>query len=179
MPVLAEAISVIVRLDAIARCMDNDWSNFVDVVPNQTLCCDSELARVGFMCPADADEFVAMLETRGFRYLDESGAAVDLVIVDQMQGPMVTCEWLEWGTVRMNAAGEKATYCRRQDGKEQQFYTPDGWKFEGSLSQRFDFIQEEDPSKRYRYLRKQDGVDVYYDTATGREVYAGRVSEDP
>ena len=45
MPVLGEAIFVILRIDAIARCMDNDWSNCVEVVPNQTLCCDSELAR--------------------------------------------------------------------------------------------------------------------------------------
>ena len=42
MPVLAEGISVIVRLDAIARLMDDEWANFV---PNQTLCCDNELAR--------------------------------------------------------------------------------------------------------------------------------------
>ncbi len=47
MAVLAEGISVIVRLDAIARLMDDDWARFVAIVPNQTLCCDNELARVG------------------------------------------------------------------------------------------------------------------------------------
>ena len=47
MAVLAEGISVIVRLDAIARLMDDDWARFLGVVPNQTLCCDNELARVG------------------------------------------------------------------------------------------------------------------------------------
>ena len=47
MAVLAEGISVIVRFDAIARLMEDDWAKFVAIVPNQALCCDNELARVG------------------------------------------------------------------------------------------------------------------------------------
>jgi len=49
MAVLAEGLSVIVLFDAIARLVDDEWAKFVALVPNQTLCCDNELARVGFM----------------------------------------------------------------------------------------------------------------------------------
>ncbi len=51
MAVLAEGISVVVRLDAIERLMEDDWANFVAIAPNQTLCCDNELARVGSARP--------------------------------------------------------------------------------------------------------------------------------
>lgn len=176
MPVLVEAISVIVKLDAIGRLMDDDWSKFVEIVPNQTLCCDNEVARIGFMNAQDAEAFVKVLEGLGFRFMDESDIAQDLVVMDQLHGPFTECEWLEWGTVRMNEAGEKVTVCRLKGGHEQAFFTPEGWKFEGSLSQRFDFKEGADPSERYRHLRTEDGVDVYYDTATGREVYTGRTS---
>lgn len=174
MPVLVEGISVVVRLDAIGRLMESDWSKFVEVVPNQTLCCDNELARVGFMNPQDAEAFVEVLEGLGFRFLDESRVAQDLIVMDQLHGPFEECEWLEWGTVRMNEAGEKVTVCRLKGGREQKFFAPDGWRFEGSLSQQFDFKEEGDPSERYRHVRTEGGVDVYYDSATGREVYSGR-----
>ena len=40
---------MIVLFDAIARLMDDEWAKFVAIVPNQTLCCDNELARVGLI----------------------------------------------------------------------------------------------------------------------------------
>jgi len=49
MAVLAEGISVIVRFDAIARLMDDEWANFVAIVPNRTLYGDNELVRVGLI----------------------------------------------------------------------------------------------------------------------------------
>lgn len=171
MPVLVEAISVIVRIEAVRRVLGNDWSRFVELVENQTLCCDNELARVGFMVRPDVEAFVQLLESRGFRYRDEQGAAVDLVVADQLHGPMVQCEWAEWLTLQMNAAGEKVTVCRLKGSQEQQFYAPKGWQFEGSLSQKFGYQAPDEP-QRYRFLRHEGGMDVYLDTATGREVYA-------
>ncbi len=174
MPVLVEANSVIVRLAAIERLMEGGWSRFVALAPNATLCCDSELARVGFMVPADAEEFVQVLESQGFRYRDEQGTAVDLVVADQLRGPMVPCEWVEWGTIRMSAAGEKVTACLLKGGEETELYTPEGWTFEGSLSQRFEFEPLEHAGRRYRFVRHEVGVDIYLDVETGREVFAGR-----
>ena len=58
MAVLAEGISVLVRLDAIAGLMNDDWSKFVAIVPNQTLCCGNALARVRFMGRKDVGAVV-------------------------------------------------------------------------------------------------------------------------
>jgi len=175
--VLAEGISVVVRLDAIARLMEDDWANFLGIVPNDTMCCDNELARVGFMDPKDVEAFVGVLERRGFQYRDPGGRPVDLVVVDQQRGPAVPCDWIEWGQVSMSGDGGSVSACRLKGGQETQLYTPEGWDFEGSLSQRFGFQAIGDPDKRYRYLRTQEGIDVYFDIATGREVYAGRTRE--
>ena len=51
MAFLVEAISVIVRCDAIERAYETGWDGFLEDVPNRTLCADPELARVGFMHP--------------------------------------------------------------------------------------------------------------------------------
>lgn len=67
MAVLVEAISVIVRRDAINQRFAGGWEAFVECVPNATLCYDADLARVGFMARADAQAFIHRLEVRGLR----------------------------------------------------------------------------------------------------------------
>ena len=166
MAVLAEGISVVVRVESIARLLNDDWSKFVEIVPNQTLCSDNELARVGFMHPKDVEAFVGTLERRGFRYRGSGGAAMDLVVVEQQRGPAVACDWLEWGRIPMGPDGGSVSACRLTGSQEGQVFTPEGWTF--------GFQATEDSEQRYRYLRTENGIDVYYDTATGREVYAGR-----
>jgi hypothetical protein len=54
MAVLVEAISVVVRRDAIDRSFEGGWMAFVSRVPNATLCTDNQLARVDFMDPEAA-----------------------------------------------------------------------------------------------------------------------------
>jgi hypothetical protein len=49
MAVLVEALSVIVRREAIVRKDSGGWSAFVAAVSNETFCADSELVRVGFI----------------------------------------------------------------------------------------------------------------------------------
>jgi len=51
MAVLVEAISVVVRRDAIDRSFGGGWRAFVSCVPNTTLSTDDQLARVGFTSP--------------------------------------------------------------------------------------------------------------------------------
>ena len=97
----------------------------------------------------------------------------ELVVVDQQRGPAVPCDWIEWGQVAMNSDRGSVSACRLKGGHPQR-YTPQGWEFERSLSQRFGFQALGDPDKRYRYLHTEDRIDVYLDIATGREVYAGR-----
>jgi hypothetical protein len=114
-----------------------------------------------------------MLESHGFRYV-EDGKAIDLVVVDQQTGPGVECDWVECAHYQCNEAGEGALGCRLVGGAEESFFAPEGWQFEGSLSQQFGFQPTEGADRRYRFLRNEGGIDVYLDTTTGREVYAGR-----
>jgi hypothetical protein len=131
MSVLVEAISVIVRVDAIHEKFPGGWIGFKDLIPNQTLCSDNELARVGFMTPEDAKNFVNWLESAGLIYHD-GGKAKDLVVVDQLRGPMVSCDWVEFGHVGGN---ERVAACRLTGSMQAVLMRPEGWSFEGSLSQ--------------------------------------------
>ncbi len=58
MAVLVEGISLVVRLEALQEKIPGGWEAFRSSVPNSTLCADGEVARVGFMSPADVEAFV-------------------------------------------------------------------------------------------------------------------------
>ena len=87
MAVLVEALSVIVRREAIVRKDSGGWSAFVAAVSNPTFCADFELVRVGFMHPDDVGGFIRRLNARGLTFLDGHENAVDLVVIDQREGP--------------------------------------------------------------------------------------------
>ena len=55
MAVLIEAISVVVRADELLKKFPGGWDAFKSIVPNQTLCADNEIVRVGFMSPQDVE----------------------------------------------------------------------------------------------------------------------------
>ncbi len=100
MAVLVEAISVIMRADAIRDRYPSGWPGFEKNVPNETLCCDNELARVGFMNPNDCESFVDGLGRVGIVYLND-GNSQDIVVADQMQGFTTPCDWAEFGRIEM------------------------------------------------------------------------------
>lgn len=171
MAVLIEAISVVVRTDVLFEKYPGGWNAFKKIVPNDTLCCDNELARVGFMAPMDVRAFVERLQQAGLVFVN-SGKAVDLAVVDQLQGPTVPCDWLEFGHINMGV-GEVAA-CRLAGSQTMQVFTPDGWEYEGSVSASQGFVSNENVNKDLKYLRTENGVDVYLNKITGKEVYIGR-----
>ncbi len=183
MAVLVEGISVIVRRDAIESRYRGGWDAFVADVPNATLCADDEIARVGFMHPADVEAFIEGLQVEGLHFL-EGGKAIDVAVVDQQRGLTTECDWLEFGKLALGAEGRVAAcwffegpriadgmYLR---GTSIPLATPAGWEFEGSLSQKFDFVPTGEQSSRLKFLRNEGDVDVYLDLDTGKEVFLGR-----
>ena len=56
-------------------------------------------------------------------------------------------------------------------GEQMDFTAPEGWEFEGSLSQRFTFVSNSEAPERLKFLRSEDGVDVHLDTKTDKEVF--------
>ena len=174
MPVLVEGVTVIVRFNAIEEHYPGGWEAFTSKCPNNSLCADGDLARVGFMTPMDTKKFVNNLSSRGLTYL-ENGEAQDLVVADQRRGFPVECEWAE--LLQMPAPGKEAeqiVVCRLVGSESRTVAVPDGWAYEGSLSANVGYVDAENASDRLQFLRHEDGVDVYRDTKTGEEVYVGR-----
>jgi hypothetical protein len=186
MAVLVEGISVIVRRDAIERKLKGGWAAFVGAVPNTTSCADDHLARVGFMVPSDVEHFVDSLECAGLTFKSK-GKAIDLAFVDQVRGPTIDCEWLEFGRFSFGDSGGKVAVAWLFEGKRiaagvhfpgesLQFAIPEGWTYEGSLSERFTFVESGKEGERLKFLRSESGVDVFLDLATGKEVFRGSES---
>lgn len=176
MAVLVEAISVLIKRDVIETRYPGGWEGFVATAPNSTLCADTQLARVGFMVPADVEQFVAVLARSGIVYVN-NGRAEDICVVDQTAGCMVPCDWLEVGQVDPEGnSTDRVTVARAIGSTENGFAAPDGWAFDGSLSQTFAFVPSGDESQSLRFLRHERGLDVYLHLVTGHEVYVGRTA---
>jgi hypothetical protein len=178
MSVLVEAISVIVLKSSIEARYPGGWPAFVEAVPNGTLCADDELARVGFMGPPDAKAFIVELETQGLRFLVD-GVAGDVAVVDQQQGLMNPCLWLEFGRVTLDG-GNTVAACWSPEGAGPAgpLATPEGWAFEGSLSQHFRFVPTEQVDERLQLLHRDADHEVYLDLRTGKEISIARTRDE-
>jgi hypothetical protein len=172
MAVLVEAISVIVRVDAIRHRYPGGWTAFEKDVPNKTLCCDNELARVGFMNPKDCESFVDGLGRVGIIHLKD-GNGQDIVVADQMQGFTTPCNWAEFGRVDMEP-GQTVSAVRLKGTAIKRIVCPDDWTYEKSHSGSFGFVPARAQDKSLRFLRHENGMDVYLNFLTGKEVYIGR-----
>jgi hypothetical protein len=178
MAVLVEATSVVVRREAIDVWLDGGWARFQDIVPNQTLCTDGELARVGFMTPSDTEGFVKRLEYEGLTFYDGE-KAIDLAIVDQDRGPTCRVGWLEVIRIALDVNDESVTAGYLLDGspalpsRTDWLSAPEGWTYEGSISQTRSHHLV-DAHDEIELVDHRDGVDVYRDLATGTERYVGR-----
>lgn len=172
MAVLVEAVSVVVRADALMEKIPGDWDALQAIVHDPPLCTDHEIARAGFMAPQEAALFVHQLQHAGLEFL-RAGHAVDIAVVDQLCGPTTPCDWLEFGQVNLGGNGPRVAACRLAGGRAMEVVTPSGWKFEDSLSASFSFVPGKHTRPGWQYLRRAHGLDVYFDPATGKELYVG------
>lgn len=178
MAVLIEAISVIVRRDSLMKVFDNNWEHFKQTVPNETMCADDELVRVGFMTPQDVEDYVKRLQAEGLCHLQDEQVA-DIVVVDQMRGPLAQCDWIEFGHVSLDGDVKKRIAVVRLKGSVlSTVLTPDGWQFESSLSASYSFVPSPATEKALRFLRNENGLDVYWSELSGKEVYVGRTKRE-
>jgi hypothetical protein len=203
MAVLCEALSVIIRCHSVDCYFQGGPAAFVRVIPNQTFCTDGELLRVGFMSPDDVRDFVEMLERNGLQFNlanpdddDLSNLAGrrperDIVIIDQLNGPTVECDWVIVKRMRITETAEvtvaymsgsalqsggvvAAADDNAQERRRRELHTPVGWTYEGSLSASAKFVDNDDIPRRLKYLREQDNFDVYLDTETRKEMFLAR-----
>ncbi len=183
MAVLVEAISVVVRRDAINAKYRGGWSAYVEDAPNVTLCYDDDLARIGFMMPWETEVFINRLTEHGLIFLADNKAQ-DIAVVDQQVGPLTECDWLEFAKISHGESGGKVSACWLFEGprtaygvhfssKTMNLAVPPGWEFEDSLSHDFTFVPNEEIEGRLQFLRTENGVNVYLDRETGEEVFGG------
>jgi hypothetical protein len=170
MAVLIEAIAVVMRRETINRRYEGGWPRFVADAVNGTLCADSDIAQISFMHPDDVHAFIQRLARHGFVFLDANGAAEDIVVVDQHEGPKIPCTWIEF--LRLKVPGGTVSAARLTGSSEKNLACPTGWKFERSLSIRS--YPGKEPGEKLEFVRHQDGIDVFRDRQTGEEVYLGR-----
>jgi hypothetical protein len=187
MAVLVEGISVVIKRKSIDSKFLGGWSRFVADVPNQTLCADDDLARVGFMSPDDTEGYVAHLEGCGLCFVTE-GQCVDFAVVDQLRGPTTPADWLEYTHLSITTGPDrKVAACWLFEGprvvagvhlsdNRLTLATPAGWQYENSLSARFTFVPDKEVPEKLKFLRHENGKDVYLDSSTGKEVYVGRAN---
>jgi hypothetical protein len=174
MAVLIEGISVVVRCEAVVRVHPGGAAAFTAEVPNQTMCADGELARVGFMTPRDAQIYVEHLGARGLKY-HEGKSALDLVVVDQRAGMLVACDWAEFGSTHWNNnPAQPISVCRAKPTRIDRVVVPNGWTYERSLSANHKFVDLGQMPDSLKFVRSEKNVDVYYDTKTGEELFVGR-----
>jgi len=175
MSVLIEAISVIIRRDAIEKKVAGGWSRFIEAVPNRTLCADDDLARIGFMNSDDMFAYVHRLEALGLQFV-EGRKHVDIAVVDQLKGlnPEWKCDWLDVINVEQSKTGISVVVGRLTGSTSFRIALPDSWKYEGSMSQKGGRVSATEAQDRFQFLRHENNLDVYLDRETGREVYHGR-----
>jgi len=171
MAVLVEAISVITRVDSIKARYPGGWAAFRDDVPNGTLACDDEVARVGFMVPEDAHSFVDSLEAKGLVFL-RNRQAIDVAVADQQRGMTSLCDWLDFGHVKFD--GHSVAACQLVGSASKQLFTPEGWQYERSLSSSFGFVPTGAEKNALDPVRGNDGIDAYRSRLTGQMAYVGR-----
>jgi hypothetical protein len=173
MAVLVEALSVIVRTDSLLHQFSGGWQAFECIIPNQTICTDHEIVRVGFMTPQDVGSYVEKLKGAGLEFV-RAGEAIDIAVVDQITGITSKCTWLEFGQVDLNGEGQCVSACRLAGSHLMHVVTPQNWTYEGSISSTCNFVPTENIAKELKYLRHENGRDVYLDLNTGKEMYVGR-----
>jgi hypothetical protein len=176
MPVLVEAISVIIRIQAIRDKYPGGWDSFVRSVPNATLCYDDELARVGFMSPNDCESYVENLELGGHLVYVKDGKCEDIAVADQQQGCYKACDWAEFRQVELEP-GETVFAARLKGCSSQRLYFPADWEYEKSLSRKFTFVPVRKMDQSMRFVRHEANCDVYLDLSTGKETLVGRTTK--
>jgi len=141
MPVLIEAVNVIVRNETITEKYPGGLGSYWMESPNISICSDDYLTRVGFVAVDAFREFIDRLVKLGFRFV-EDGECIDIAVVDQMDGLVQPCRWLN---VADHPDGFQYAALRGDLGAVIE--KPVGWRFEGSIAERGRPRRSESPNE--------------------------------
>jgi len=177
MSVLIEAYSVVIKGDVLLEKWPGGWEAFEANVPNKTLCTDGSLVRVGFMVYQDAIEYCQTLRENNLTVVTNKKSG-DYVLVGQLEGPVFQTEWLIFEQMeKADDSTKKIAICRHVGDTKSGLSAPIGWKYDGSFSDKPNFASNEEAEQRLEKIRRRDGVEVYYDKKTRKQVFVGRTNK--
>ena len=174
MAVLIEALSVVIRCEAIVKKFLGGANAFMAALPNNSLCSDGELACVNFMVPADVQAYVEYLTDKGLTF-KRSDKAIDIVVVDQQRGVTIACDWVDFGETDWNSNPDQPiSVCCAKPTKLSNVVVPEGWNYEKSLSANYKYFDGEQIPEDLKLVRNANGIDTLLDEKTGQEFYVRR-----
>ena len=162
MAVLCEAISIVVPVAALQEHYPGGLGAYAKASPNRTFCADGSVARIGFLAPDDARQWLDMLAGHG---LPAEGADPQVAVVDQAKGLLAPSTWL-------STISDGSTRIAWRTGEDpQQTFVPDGWSRQAHAA-----LTRLTPEDIDGLSMVADGpVRTYRDPATGRTLQQGRI----
>ncbi|MDZ7852432.1 MAG: hypothetical protein U5L98_07225 [Halomonas sp.] len=138
MAVLVEATAVIVRAAAVEQRIPGGWEVLGESLPEQGICSDDELVSISLFDPAEVRQLVDRLVALGLRF-DWEGDFEDIAFADQKRGLITPCDWLTFETVNIGIGGTppSVAVCRLAGSHSHELRVPEGWRYQGSLSEAF------------------------------------------
>lgn len=175
MAVIIECISVVIRNKSIIEKYEGGNKCFSETLQGKIWVSDGEVVCVRFMTPIDAKAYVDLLEEQGLIFKDKNGKAIDIAVVDQIQGLLSDCDWIVAGRIDWNNDhNKKVMICRLNPSNLDEILVPKGWQFETSLTSTTKFIDGNNIPKNLRFVRNENGVDIWIDRETDQESFVRR-----
>lgn len=121
------------------------------------------------MRPEHVQEFVESLKKHGLVF-DFEAKPSDFCVVDQLCVKNSECAWLVAGDTNLDGnPSHRVSAARRKGNAIDQVLTPEGWTYEDSLCAKHTFAPTSQLDDNLRYLRTENGLDVYWDQAQEKE----------
>ncbi|MDV6028969.1 MAG: tetratricopeptide repeat protein [Phycisphaera sp. RhM] len=169
MPVLLEGTAVVIRNDALDRCLEGGASDFHTIAPNAMSFGDGELTQASFMSPRDAELFRDKLLLMG---LCGDEGAPDVVLVDAHHQTMhPPCDWLQLIEYKGNLI---ASLVGNESGV---VVAPETWDPDAGPT--LQHMSADEVRNRLEFVRREERVDVYRDKETGQLLFSARLHETP
>ncbi len=173
MAVLIEGVSIVVPFVTIERHHEGGLEDFFAWIEGFRYCQDGHLVAIHFKRAETVKEILGQLRERPLPLKDLSGAWFAIAVVHQIfASALAPCKWLAIGR---NADGAVFACLKNQEQNPGKVSVPEGWNFEGSLSQKLSHRPLDMVSDRFRLLRAEGLSNIYLDTKTGLEIPAGRL----
>lgn len=169
MPVLLEGTAVVIRNDALDRCLEGGAENFHSIAPNAMSFGDGQLSQASFMSSRDAEMFREKLILMGLR--DDEGSPEVVVVDAHNQTVTPSCDWLQLMEYKGNLIASLV------GNDSDVVVAPETWDPDAGPS--LQHMSAEEVNERLEFLRRDERVDVYRDKETGQLLYSARLHETP